>query len=91
MDLTFTKTAEGYVAEFQATGPFNLHLEREKQGLLKIQQRGCSEGEYAESFSRAGTYAPAVFDYDFGALVFPKYIKVISGVEVAKCVVTYSE
>ena len=88
MELNFTKTTEGYVAEFKATGDFNLHIERQKQGLIKVMQKGCENGKYAESFSVAGTAATEVFDCDFGSLVYPKWIKVVSGIEVVKAVAT---
>lgn len=91
MELNFTKTIEGkeWVAEFEATGDFNLHLERKQNGSLVVSQRGSESGEYAASFMRGVYEGQRVIDYDFGALVYPKYIKVVSGSEVIKGEVTF--
>ena len=85
MELNFTKEGNKWVAEFEAPSDFNLHIEREQVAYINIMQRGSSNGEYdlAKSFS-----ADKIFDYDFGALVYPKYIKVVSGSEVVKGEVT---
>lgn len=86
MELNFTKEGNKWVAYFEATSNFNLHIEREQVAYINIMQRGTSNGEYdlAKSFS-----ADKIFDYDFGALVYPKYIKVVSGSEVVKGEVTF--
>lgn len=91
MELNFVETIEGkeWVAEFEAPSDFNLHLERAKNGSLVVSQRGTSTGEY-DAFFVKGMYEGAmVIDYDFGALVYPKWIKVVSGSEVIKGVVTF--
>lgn len=36
MDLNFNKESNGFVAEFEATGDFNLHVERNKGGYLSV-------------------------------------------------------
>lgn len=77
MTLNFVQTAEGCVAEFTATSDFNLHIEGVKEGDVRVYQRGTSDGEYA--YVRAATPYPSfsnVYDFDFAALVYPKYIKV---------------
>lgn len=88
MELSFIKEGNKWVAEFEATSDFNLHIEREKVAYINIMQRGSSNGEYdlAKSFS-----ADKIFDYDFGALVYPKYIKVVSGSEVLSASVNFNE
>ena len=88
MELIFTKTEEGYVAEFEVASDFNLHLERVKNGLIQVFQRGCPEGKYEMVYTAGGSYANEVYDRDFGALVYPKWIKVVSSNEVGKGVVT---
>lgn len=90
MELIFTKTEEGYVAEFEVASDFNLHLERVKAGLLRVFQRGCPEGQYEIVNTEGGTYAKEVYDRDFGALVYPKWIKVVSSNEVVRGEVTFS-
>lgn len=90
MDLNFTKVENEWVAEFEATGNFNLHLERAKSGIIVVSQRGTDNGEYAAAYAKSEYEGKRVIDCDFGALVYPKWIKVISGSEVIKGVVTFS-
>ena len=87
MELIFNKEGMKYVAEFEASGDFNLHIEREQSSYINIMQRGTSNGAYdlAKPFS-----SDKVFDHDFGALVYPKWIKVVSGSEVVKAEVTFA-
>lgn len=91
MELNFSKVGNEWVAEFEATNHFNLHLERKDTGSLIVSQRGSGSGEYALSFMRGMNEGKKVFDYDFGAFVYPKYIKVVSGSEVLKSEVTFAE
>ena len=91
MELKFVETIEGkeWEAEFEAPSDFNLHLERVHGGSLVVSQRGTASGEYASAFAKGMYEGQAVIDYDFGALVYPKYIKVVSGSEVIKGEVTF--
>jgi hypothetical protein len=82
MEIKFTKNGEKFVSEFTATADFNLHLEGVVEGKVKVYQRSTAGGEYA--YVRAATPYPSfskVYDYDFSALVYPKYIKVVTDVE----------
>ena len=85
MELTFEKVGNQYVAEFQAPSDFNLHIEREEIGVLEVHQRGRYDFAWG-----TGVNGRKVVDYDFGALVYPKWIKVVSGSEVVKAFVTCS-
>lgn len=91
MELKFVETIEGkeWYAEFEAPSDFNLHLERVHGGSLVVSQRGTTSGEYAAAFAKGMYEGQAVIDYDFGALVYPKWIKVVSGSEVVRGVVTF--
>ena len=91
--LDFVETIEGkeWVAEFTATGNFNLHLERETNGSLIVKQRGTETGEYAAAFVKGVYEGQRVFDYDFGALVYPKWIRIESGSKVVSGTITLSE
>ena len=91
MELNFNKEGNVWVAEFEATSDFNLHLERSDDGLIKVMQRGTTEGEYVDSFITSGDNQMKNFDCDFAALVYPKYIKVISGTEVITASVNFNE
>lgn len=90
MELTFEKVGNQYVAEFQAPSDFNLHIEREEIGVLEVHQRGSEEGKYDFAWS-TGVSGRKVVDYDFGALVYPKWIKVVSGSEVVNASVNFNE
>ena len=92
MNLEFIKEGNIWVAEFEATSDFNLHIERVDDGLLKVMQRGTTEGEYVDTDIRdAGKPCYKNFDYDVAAFVYPKWIKVISGTEVITASVNFNE
>lgn len=90
MELTFEKVGNQYVVEFQAPSDFNLHVEREEIGVLEVHQRGSEEGKYDFAWG-TGVNGRKVVDYDFGALVYPKWIKVVSGSEVVSASVNFNE
>ena len=89
MELNFTKVGNEWVAEFEAPSDFNLHLERKGTGSLIVSQRGSGSGEYAAAFVKGVYEGQRVIDYDFGALIYPKWIKVTSGSEVLSATVTF--
>jgi hypothetical protein len=93
MELVFTETATGsWSAEFEATADFNLHIEGVAEGNVRVYQRGTPSGKYADV--RSATPYPSfsyVYDFDFTALVYPKYIKVICPNEPEVAVVTMVE
>lgn len=91
MELNFSKVGNEWVSAVKVEGDFNLHLERKGTGSLIVSQRGSGSGEYALSFMRGMNEGKKVFDYDFGALVYPKFIKITSGSEVLNGVVTSDE
>lgn len=80
MDLTFNKEGENFVAEFEATADFNLHIERNKGGniLLYVRTQG---GGYDIVDDFGVQKHQGVIDYDCTALVYPKWIKIVSEVE----------
>lgn len=88
MELQFEKVGKRWVAEFEATGNFNLNIERVEPSKIKIYQKGSEEGEYASSASWEINYAPSVVDNDFSALIYPKFIKVVSDSEPIQGIVT---
>lgn len=90
MELVFEKVGNRYVAEFKADNDFNLHVERTKLGTLEVYQKGVEEGEYDFAWN-SGISARKVIDYDFAALVYPKWIKVVSGSEVVSANVNFNE
>lgn len=90
MDLSFEKKGNLMVAEFEATGAFNLHVERDSKGYIAVYQKGIAEGEYSTSASWYDNDAHKVIDIDFAAIVYPKHIKVVCRGEVSKGVVTFN-
>jgi hypothetical protein len=87
MELIFTKEHGIYVAQFRATGDFNIHLERNDGGILNILQSTIADGEY-DIVSSHKNIQDRVFDCDFTAMVYPKYIKIVSNTEVTRCIIT---
>ena len=87
MELNFIENKQkDWEAEFEASGDFNLHIERDKKGTITILQKTYADGEYC--FSNEFPYYHNNFDFDFTGLVYPKMIKVISDCEVKIGVVT---
>ena len=91
MEILFEKKGSAWVSEFEATGDFNLHIEGVLEGNVRIYQRGSAEGGYAlvRGASLYPTYGE-VYDCDFSAVVYPKFIKVECATEPAMAVVTYN-
>lgn len=84
--MEFVKKNGMYEAEFEATADFNLHVERKKGGRFVVYQKTVGNGEY-DIVDGLGTQSHKdVIDIDMSALVYPKYIKVVSESEV-----TYAE
>lgn len=90
MNLQFLKEKTKFVAEFEATGDFNLHLERPSAGAIYLQVRGTSQGKYDSVKNVSMSDADLIFDSDFTALVYPKYIRIVSDVEPTVAVVTFT-
>lgn len=79
MELNFIKDNNKYVSEFEVSSDFNLHIERNEGGTLYIQQR-TGNGQYDTVKDAVFKLGDSVIDYDFQALVYPKYIKIISDI-----------
>lgn len=94
MEITFTKNdklfgKEGaYVSEFQITSDFNLHIERVAGGRFLIYQKSVADGQY-DIVDGVDVYRHKdTIDIDMTALVYPKYIRVVSESEVTYAEVT---
>lgn len=88
MELNFTSNGGAYIAEFEAVGDFNVHIEK-GSGRCEMYQTTVAGGNYdrVEAFgnmSLAGT-----IDMDFTCLVYPKYLRIVSEVLPTKAVVTF--
>lgn len=76
--LTFNKEGGNWVAYFKAETDFALHIERDEAGVMSMEQ-STTGGGYAvvEDFPARARYGRA-FDYEFSALVYPKFIRIAS-------------
>ena len=79
MELNFERIDNLYVAEFEVASDFNLHIERDTEGRLDIYQRTAG-GQYEYINDIGWLNRRLVYDYDFTALVYPKYIKIVTSV-----------
>ena len=71
MKLNFNKENDLYVAEFEATNDFNVHIERENHGMLAFYQKSIVNGEYAEITDFKQLVRDKVFDSE----IYPEYIE----------------
>lgn len=88
MELTFVQQSGKYVAEFEAAGDFNLHVEK-PYGPMWISQRTAGT-KWDRVKEIKGLGEESTFDYDFTALVYPKFIKIECEVEPTLAVVVSS-
>lgn len=91
MELEFVKEGNTLVATFEATGDFNLHIEKAKDGAINFYQTSSADGEYDLIKGLKFDYNDLVLDTDCAALVYPKYIKIVAYVDIAKAVVTFAQ
>lgn len=91
MNLTFTKQGNSYVAEFDATADFNLHIERPKEGYLRVYQRTGGSGGFAYVEGLSQYAFDKIIDLDFTGAVYPKSIKVVSDVQPSLATVNVGE
>ena len=90
MDLIFSNDNGIWVAEFEATSDFNLHIERDTEGRLDIYQKTAGS-KYELVYETGYLYNRLVYDFDFTALVYPKQIKIKTKVRPQVAVVTFAE
>lgn len=84
MELNFVQSSEvfgkntlAWVTEFEATGDFNLHVERNKGGDILVYQRTAGSGYAIVEEFRGMDNKPAI-DLDFTSVVYPKFVKIVS-------------
>lgn len=79
MNLNFTLQEGKYVSEFQITKDFNLHIELPYSAPMFIYQR--TAGTEYEKINAFESDIQKIVDVDMCALVYPKYLKIVSEVE----------
>lgn len=88
MNLTFIKIHDRWMAEFKVESDFNLHIEGVKQGNISLFQRTTENGEYAYIHTAVTPTSGTIYDSDFSAILYPKYIRVSCATEPTLAVVT---
>ena len=89
MDLEFNKVDKLWIAEFNVSDDFNLHIERDTEGRLEILQR--TAGTKYEIISSTGWLDKRlVYDQDFTGVVYPKTIMIKSFVKPQVAIVTFA-
>ena len=81
MDLNFELQGGYFISEFEVTSDFNLHIEKDPIGEFLVYQRTAG-GQYdlIQNFKK-DKGNDSIIDYDFQALVYPKWIKIKSSVK----------
>lgn len=79
------------MAEFEATAPFSIHIERPKGGFINMLQRSVDSGTFVAVKNFNPNYnATQVIDADCGqGAVYPKWIRIESAVEPSVAEVTF--
>lgn len=89
MELTFQKSADRWIAEFEAHADFAIHIEGVLEGNVQLLQRHPAHGMYAvvsDSIKRS-SYVN-VYDYEVPVLIAPVFIKVSCATEPTFAAVT---
>ena len=88
MNLHFERRNGYFISEFEVTNDFNLHIEKDPTGQFLVYQRTAG-GAYdlVADFGKNKGDDP-IIDYDFSALVYPKYIQIKSSVNPAIATIT---
>ena len=87
MELKFENQGTSWVAEFEVTGDFNLHVERVSGGRFLLYQKTVKDGKYAICDGVGRQDHKDVIETTLFDLVYPKWIKVVSEAEVTRAVV----
>lgn len=88
MDLIFSKTSNGWVAEFNAPTHFNLHLERKDAGRLDLYRKTSgSNYDYVRIPYKGGA---KVVDMDVPVVMSREY-KVVCESEPTVAIITFAE
>lgn len=90
-ELIFNLVNDAYVAEFEATADFNLHIERSKVSYVQISQKTAGENFAPVVDMPIDSKYNRVVDYDFAGVIYPKQVRVKTGVLPSVAIVTFAE
>lgn len=85
--ITFNKVGNEYVAEIEVNGNFNLHIERADISKFRVLQRTAASGKFA-MVKDADVAGDPVIDMDFSGEIYPKTIRIESGLQPSVAVIT---
>lgn len=91
MELNFIEVEGKWVAEFEAIGNFNLHIERKESGYLYVLQDTTLDGNWDSVRGGSYNYSDPVIDVDLTAVVYPKRIQIVSKVEPTRAEVHFAQ
>lgn len=86
MELTFNKTNEGYVSEFEILNDVNLHIEKDTISTLKLYQK--TAGTKYSLVVDTDLTRQTTDDIDIIGSIYPKWIKVVSMVKPTLAIIT---
>lgn len=84
MELTFTKSSNGFIADFSASVPFNIHIERDGGRVLSVSRRTAGEGWETIEIIRQGRVIDADVFNDIA-----RQFRIQSDVEPTMCEITF--
>lgn len=90
MELTFVKSGNKWVAEFEVNADFNLHIEKEG-GSLSVAQTSVAGGKYDNVPSLYMSTEDGTMDKDVTALLYPKTLRIEAYTKEAPYAVISSE
>lgn len=90
MELNFTKDGNAYVAEFEVSGDFNVHIETAEECTLNVFQRTGSTGAFAQVEDVRLKGFNRVKDVDIEGPLLPKTIQIRLVVNPSVATVTFA-
>lgn len=88
-ELNFISKDGLYEAEFKAESDFNLHIERATVGTLNFYQKSVENAKYDIINKMQGNSVNLIIDADMTALIYPKWIKIVSVSKPTMAIVTF--
>lgn len=90
MELNFVKNGDVYIATFETSCAFNVHIEK-GSGSCKMYQKTVEDGDYDRTDLFGDKTLAGIIDTDWQALVYPKYIKIECKYVPTMAVVTFAK
>lgn len=90
--IQFVKVGDEYVATFEATADFALHIERNEPGALSMGITSVPDSQYAlvENFPERARHQ-TIFEHSFIGAIYPLAVQIKSATEPVLASVTFAE